>query len=59
MAAYRLTPKAAEDLDGIHEYTITNFGLERARDYLNGLRQRFGDLAERPTLGRKGRLART
>ena len=58
MAAYRLTPKAADDLDGIHEYTITNFGLEQARDYLNGLRRRFGDLAERPALGRRAdRLA--
>ena len=58
MAAYRLTPKAAEDLDGIHEYTITNFGLEQARDYLNDLHRRFGDLAERPALGRRAdRLA--
>ena len=58
MAAYRLTAKAADDLDGIHEYTITNFGLEQARDYLNGLSQRFGDLAERPALGRRAdRLA--
>ena len=52
MAACRLTPKAADDLDGIYEYTITNFGLGQARDYLNGLHRRFGDLAERPTLGR-------
>ena len=52
MAAYRLTPKAADDLDGIYEYTITNFGLGQARDYLNGLHRRFGDLAERPALGR-------
>jgi len=52
MAAYRLTPRAADDLDGIYEYTIANFGLERARDYLNGLHRRFGDLAERPALGR-------
>ena len=58
MAAYRLTPKAADDLDGIHEYTITNFGLEQARDYLNNLHRRFGDLAERPALGRRAdRLA--
>ena len=41
MAAYRLTPRAADDLDGIYEYTIVNFGLERARDYLNGLHRRF------------------
>ena len=52
MAAYRLTPRAADDLDGIYEYTIVNFGLERARDYLNGLHRRFEDLAERPALGR-------
>ena len=29
-----------------------NFGLEQARDYLNGLHRRFGDLAEGPVLGR-------
>ena len=52
MAAYRLTPRAADDLDGIYEYTIVNFGLERARGYLNDLHQRFNDLAERPALGR-------
>ena len=56
MAAYRLTPRAADDLAGIHEYTITNFGLERARDYLSGLHRRFGHLAERPALGRSADL---
>ena len=53
MAACRLTPKAAEDLAGIHEYTIANFGLEQTRDYLKGLRRRFDDLAEHPTGGRR------
>ena len=52
MAAYRLTPKAVDDLDGIYEYTIENFGLGQAQDYLNGLHQRFEELAERPALGR-------
>ena len=52
MAAYRLTPKAVDDLDGIYGYTIENFGLGQAQDYLNGLHQRFGELAERPALGR-------
>ena len=52
MAAYRLTQKAVDDLDTIYEYTITNFGLEQARDYLIGLRRRLGELAERPALGR-------
>ena len=56
MGGYGLTPKAADDLDGIYEYTITNFELGQARDY--GLRRRFGDLAERPALGRRAdRLA--
>ena len=58
MAAYRLTPKAVDDLDGIYEFTIMNFGLERARRYLNDLHQRFKDLAEHPALGRAvGQLA--
>ena len=52
MAAYRLTPRAVDDLDGIYEYTIVNFGLERARGYLNELHRRFNDLARRPALGR-------
>ena len=52
MAAYRLTPRAADDLDGIYEFTIVNFGLERARGYLNDLHRRFNDLAEHPALGR-------
>ena len=52
MAAYRLTPKAADDLDGIYEYTIVNFGLERARGYLNDLHRRFNNLAGHPALGR-------
>ena len=52
MAAYRLTQEAVDDLDAIHEYTITNFGLEQARGYLNSLHQRFEDLAEHPALGR-------
>ena len=52
MAAYRLSGKAEADLDGIHEYTIVHFGLAQARDYLNGLDERFGRLAEQPMLGR-------
>lgn len=52
MAAYRLSRKAALDLDGIYEYTILNFGLAQAQNYLNGLHERFGDLAQQPMLGR-------
>ena len=58
MAVYRLTPRAADDLDGIYEYTIVNFGLERARDHLNGLHRRLDDLAERPRSRARGRAPR-
>ena len=58
MAAYRLTERAAGDLNAIHEYTTVNFGLEQARTYLTGLHNRFEELATRPTLGRSAeRLA--
>ena len=40
------------DLDGIFEYTIVNFGLAQAQDYLSGLHERFGSLSEQPLLGR-------
>lgn len=52
MAVYSLSPKAAADLDGIYEYTILNFGLEQAREYLLGLHERFQTLAEHPMHGR-------
>ncbi len=52
MAAYSLSPKAAADLDEIHEYTILNFGLEQARAYLLGLHERFQTLADNPSRGR-------
>ena len=56
MAVYRLTPKAATDLEGIYEYTISRFGLAQARDYLGGLHRHFDTLVERPTLGRAADL---
>ena len=52
MAVYRLSPKAADDLDGIYEYTILNFGLAQAREYLLGLHERFQNLADYPMHGR-------
>jgi len=52
MAAYSLSTKAALDLDRIYEYTILNFGLKQAREYLSGLQERFQDLAENPRYGR-------
>ena len=53
MAAYRLSRKAAADLDGIHEYSVMNFGREQARSYLTRLHERFEILAQQPMLGRR------
>ena len=53
MAAYRLSKKAAADLDGIHEYSVENFGAVQARNYLNRLHERFEILAQQPMLGRQ------
>ncbi len=52
MADYSLSSKAAADLSGIYEYTILNFGLKPARDYLTGLHERFESLAGNPMQGR-------
>ena len=52
MAVYSLSRRAAIDLGGIHEYTTLNFGLAQAQRYLNGMHQRFEDLARQPMLGR-------
>jgi len=52
MAGYRLSSKAAADLETIYEYTILNFGVAQARTYLSGLHQRFQSLAGNPTQGR-------
>lgn len=51
MAVYKLLSKADADLAGIYEYTILNFGLEKARAYLLGLHERFAALAEHPMQG--------
>ncbi len=52
MAVYRLSPQAADDLDGIYAYTILNFGLEQAQDYLMGLHSHLQTLAAHPMYGR-------
>jgi len=52
MASYQLTEDAADDVDGIYEYSIRHFGLQQARDYVNGLHACLGTLAASPRLGR-------
>jgi len=52
VADYRLSNLAESDLAGIADYTIEAFGLERARDYRDGLGDCFQRLADNPNLGR-------
>lgn len=51
MAAYRLTRRAAADLDGIFEYTAERFGIAQARGYFDGLDACCASLAANPLLG--------
>ena len=53
MGAYRLSRKAASDIEDIYTYTIEQHGLASARKYLNGLHACFELLAEYPMLGRR------
>ena len=53
MGVYRLSRKAAADLDSIYAYTIERHGLALAKKYLNGLQTCFEHLAEHPMLGRR------
>lgn len=52
-AAYRLTPRAAADIDLIADYTIETWGLVQLETYLQGLSNRFEWLADNPFAGRE------
>jgi len=52
MADYQLTKKAQRELDGIYEYSILNFGLRKARTYVQGLHTCFVTLSDNPRMGR-------
>jgi toxin ParE1/3/4 len=51
-ANFRLTPRAAADLEAIADYTIERWGLEQLEIYLRSLNNRFEWLAENPFAGR-------
>lgn len=53
MGVYRLSRKAASDIEDIYTYTIEQHGLAAARKYLDGLHSCFELLAEYPMLGRR------
>ena len=53
MELYRLSKRADEDLVGLFEYGLLNFGVDRAESYLMALHERFELLALHPGLGRQ------
>jgi toxin ParE1/3/4 len=51
MAVYELTRKAENEIERIYEYSIVNFGLTVAHDYLVGLHECFQLLADHQSFG--------
>jgi len=52
MPEYRISPRAALDLDGVVEYSESRFGSKQADIYIAGLTRSFKMLAESPRRGR-------
>jgi len=50
MGRYELTGAADEDFENLFGYGIDTFGLDQALKYQDGMKQRFAELAEQPTL---------
>jgi toxin ParE1/3/4 len=51
-ARYRITPRAAADLDAIADYTIEKWGVDQLENYMDALADRFEWLADNPLVGR-------
>ncbi len=51
MAEYRLSLAAQDDLDGIFDYTVREWGLEQAVNYARVLEDACAILAEAPSQG--------
>ena len=52
MTRFRLTPRAARDLDTIAIWTLRQWGAARKEQYLRSLNDRFHWLAQNPNAGR-------
>lgn len=53
MADYRLSRRAATDLEAIAAFSIDRFGINQARRYRDELIACFSNLAANPSLGRR------
>lgn len=48
MASYKLTEAALEDLDGLYEFGILQFGLVQADNYYDGVVAQFQRIVDSP-----------
>lgn len=48
MAEYRLSPAALNDLDGIFQYTVKQWGVEQANRYTDQITAVFEELSKSP-----------
>ena len=48
MASYSLNKEADEDFERIFDYGIDLFGFSHAYSYVEGMKQRFSEIAENP-----------
>ena len=53
MPAYKLYPAAEIDLENTWQYSVDNWGVDRALQYLDDLDKTFGLLAESPFISRE------
>ena len=53
MSKYRLSRRAATDLEDIADYTVKQFGVEQARVYRDSLKSCFRRLANNSEMGRR------
>lgn len=51
--AYRLYPKAIEDIESIYLYSANEFGIKRTEDYILAIEASFRQLADDPLISRK------
>lgn len=50
MPRYKLTPDAEADVDRLFDFGIDTFGLDQAVKYIQGLEERFDDIANNPLM---------
>lgn len=53
MGIYKLSKDASQKLEEIYEYSLSNFGIDKADEYYYSLHETFSLLSDQPHLGRK------